>query len=200
MAVIKSGRGGVAEFMSEYRSPEADLYPVVHRFLDIQFASRLKPPLGIHLPLAAVTATAGPAGSGIWSRPDLAMINAWRHRYQPAMHVDLYGFEVKRDEGCDLRSVHETLAHRRLVHFAYLVWHYRSADVVAERFRSIFDNCKAYGLGLITLAAPDDARTFEVHLEAARGEPDPAAVDDFIDTRFPEQHKARLLAWIGGPR
>lgn len=104
--------------MSEYRSPEADLYPVVHRFLNIQFAARLKPRLGTHLPLAAVTATAGPAGSGVWSRPDLAMINAWRHKYQPTVQVDVYGFEVKRDEGCDLRSVHETLAHRRLVHFA----------------------------------------------------------------------------------
>lgn len=185
--------------MSEYRSPEADLYPVVHRFLDIQFAARVKPPLGIHLPLVAVTATSGPAGSGVWSRPDLAMVNAWRHRYQPAMHVDVYGFEVKRDEGCDLRSVHETLAHRRLVHFAYLVWHYRSADFDAERFRTILDNCKAYGLGLITLAAPDDARTFEVHLEATRGEPDAAAIDDFIDTRFPDQQKTRLLSWIGGP-
>ena len=111
-------RGGA---MSEYRALEADLYKPVESFLNIQFAPRVKPSLGTHLPIVAVTATTGPASSGVWSRPDLAMINVWRHKYQPHQVVDVYGFEVKRDEGCDLKSVHETLAHRRWVHFAYLV-------------------------------------------------------------------------------
>ncbi len=186
--------------MSEYRSSESDLYPVIDRFLNIQFAARVKPPLGTNLPLVAITATAGPAGSGIWSRPDLAMINAWRHKYQPDLRVDLYGFEVKRDEGCDLRSVHETLAHQRLVHFAYLVWHYRTADTNSERFKVIRDNCEAYGLGLISFADPSDGRSFVVHLGATRAAPSEAAVDDFIETRFPAHQQRTLLEWIGAGR
>lgn len=186
--------------MSEYRSPESDLYPFVDRFLNIQFAARVKPPLGVNLPLVAITATAGPSGSGVWSRPDLAMVNAWRHKYQPGERLDVYGFEVKRDEGCDLRSVHETLAHCRLVHFAYLVWQYRNRDHTSERFRVIRDNCEAYGLGLITFSDENDGRTFEVHIEASRATPNEAAVDEFIDTRFPLHQQQMLLKWLGAGR
>jgi hypothetical protein len=186
--------------MSEYRSPEADLYPVVQSFLNIRFAPLVKPPHGTQLPLVAITATAGPAASGMWSRPDLAMINVWRHKYQPVSTIDLYGFEVKRDEACDLKSVHETLAHRRLVHFAYLVWHYKKADFSAEGFKVIRANCQSYGLGLITIGDPKDGTTFLIHLDASRATPDAADVDDFIETRFPEHQKSRLLEWIGARR
>jgi hypothetical protein len=116
---------------------EADLYPHVQRYLHLEFAPSLKPRLGAHLTLVNTTATSGPAGSGRWSRPDLALVNLWRHKYQPQQHLELYGFEVKRDGGCDLTSVHETLAHTRLVHFAYLVWHYKSADVNSPHFNTI---------------------------------------------------------------
>lgn len=186
--------------MSEYRSLEADLYESVQSFLNIQFSARVKPPLGTHLPLVAVTATAGPAASGIWSRPDLAMINIWRHKYQPGQHVDLYGFEVKRDGGCDVRSVHETLAHRRLVHFAYLVWNYRAADFDAEPFKIIYANCESYGLGLITFADPADGRSFQIHRDAERAAPRGSDVDDFIETRFPDHQRERLIGWLEAGR
>lgn len=89
---------------------EVDLYPLVLSFLNIEFAGRLKPRLGSHLTIANITAKAGPAASGTWSRPDLALVNAWRHKYKPGALLELHGFEVKRDGGCDLTSVHETLA------------------------------------------------------------------------------------------
>ena len=186
--------------MSEYRSPESDLYPIVESFLNIQFTARVKPPLGTHLPLVAITDKAGPVASGVWSRPDLAMINVWRHKYQPGQTLDLYGFEVKRDEACDLKSVHETLAHRRLVHFAYLVWNYRKADFSAEPFKVIYANCDSYGLGLITFADKNDGRSFEMHLDAERATPRGADVDDFIESRFPDHQRTRLLDWIGAGR
>lgn len=182
--------------MSEYRILEVDLYPVVESYLNIEFAAQLKPALGTNLPLVAITASSGPAASGVWSRPDLAMINVWRRKYQPVQMLDLYGFEVKRDEGCDLRSVHETLAHRRLVHFAYLVWNYRRADFSADDFKIILANCQAYGLGLITFSDQTNGRSFVCHVHAERGDPDHAIVDDFIEQRFPEELRDRLLRWI----
>lgn len=181
-------------------SREDDLYPHVEHFLHLGFAPRLKPSLGVHLTLVAITAMAGPAGSGKWSRPDLALINLWRHKYQPHQSLDLYGFEVKRDGGCDLASVHETLAHTRLVNFAYLVWHYSAADFVNPHFGTIKDNCRAYGLGLITFANPLDGSTYTFHIDAQRQAPDPSAVDEFIETRFAESQRQRLLSWIAEPR
>lgn len=175
---------------------EADLYPHVENFLHIEFAPRLKPSSGRNLTIAAITATRGPASSGTWSRPDLAMVNVWRHKYHPVQTLDVYGFEVKRDGGLDLTSVHETLAHTRLVHYAYLVWHYRSGDFSAPAFNVIRENCRAYGLGLITFHELGNPLDFNVHLNASRANPKAADVDDFIETRFPDDHKARLLAWI----
>lgn len=174
---------------------EVELYPIVERFLHVRYSPSLKPTQGTHLTQVAMTATAGPAGSGTWSRPDLAMINLWRHKFQPTQTLDLHGFEVKRDDGCDLKSVHETLAHRRLVHYAHLVWNYRSEDFAATRFSVIEENCRAYGLGLITFLG-ESSDSFRIHLAPTRSVPAEEAVSDFIETRFSEQQKTRVLAWI----
>lgn len=184
--------------MSENRNSEADLYPVVESYLNIEFSAQLRPALGKSLSLVAITATSGPAASGVWSRPDLALVHVWHRKYQPVQMLDLYGFEVKRDDGCDVRSVHETLAHRRLVHFAYLVWNYRKADFESDAFKAILSNCQSYGLGLITFSSPLDGRSFVCHRHAERADPDPAIVDEFIDQRFPEHLRNRLLHWVGG--
>lgn len=178
---------------------EADLYPLVEQYLNLVFAPTLKPSLGAHLHLVAITATAGPASSGKWSRPDLALVNLWRHKYQPHQSLDLYGFEVKRDGACDLSAVHETLAHTRLVQYAYLVWHFRQADFECTNFLSIRENCAAYRLGLITFSDPSRGATFKVHLDSGHHSPDLAAVDEFIETRFPDHQKDRLLTWIAEP-
>jgi len=179
---------------------EVELYPHVERYLRLDFAPRLKPTLGTHLTIASVTATSGPIGAGRWSRPDLALVNLWRHKYQPQQHLEVYGFEVKRDGGCDLTSVHETLAHKRLVHFAYLVWHLKSGSFTDPLFATIKENCAAYGLGLISFSDHRDGSSFVIHLEANRGEPDDDAVDEFIETRFDEQQKKRLLSWLQDDR
>lgn len=177
---------------------EADLYPAVDRFLNIHYAPTLRPRLGEHLPIVEVTASMGVTGYGSWSRPDLAMINIWRHKYQPHQTLDLHGFEVKKHDSCDVRAVHETLAHTRLVHFAHLVWNYQSDDFEHAKYRIIHDNCADYGLGLITfkdMAQPD---SFTVQLAPKRQTPTDAAVTDFIETCFTEIHKNRLLAWMRG--
>lgn len=175
---------------------ESRLYPVFHAYLNTAFAARIKPSHGESLALAAVTDKAGPAASGIWTRPDLSLIHACRYKYQPTVRLDVYGFEVKRDDGGDVRAVHEAMAHRRFVHFAYVVWHYPAADFAADRFLVVAQQCKSHGLGLITLGNIKDDRTFKIHLDADRAEPDENAVDDFIETRFAAEQKERLLGWL----
>ncbi len=175
---------------------EEDLYPIVEQYLHMQFAPCLKPALGAHLTLAGITATAGPAGSGKWSRPDLALINLWRHKYQPHQSLDVYGFEVKKDGACDLSAVHEALAHTRSVNYSYLVWQYRASDFDAEAFKTIRQNCESYELGLIAFPEARPGTLFKCHVKAQRKSPHASAVDEFIETRFSESQKQRLLAWI----
>jgi len=183
--------------VGEAGESEATLYPIVAQHLNIEFISRLRPKLGTHLPIVNITATAGPPNSGIWSRPDLALINCWRHKYQPHHQLDLYGFEVKRHDACDVRAVHECLSHTRLVHYAYLVWNFRSEDFSSTAFRTVLETCDSYGLGLITFSDPSKFRT---HIEAKRASPSEAAIDEFIETRFCPDQQQRLLKWISQSR
>jgi len=171
---------------------ELDLYRDVQRYLNLSFLSSVRPQPPIALPLVAITAQAGGPGSGKWSRPDLALVHLWRHTYSPSYSLDLYGFEVKTDPGCDLTGVHEALAHTRSVHYSYLTWEYPSKNFDTKDFKIIFENCEAYGIGLISFSK-DDAHSFQIHINSKRAEPDPALVDEFIDTRFDESQKQRLL-------
>jgi len=175
---------------------EVDLYPLVRNYLNLEFAPSLKPQRGVSLPLVAITSNAAGADAGKWSRPDLALVNLWRHKYQPSFTLDLYGFEVKPTETCDLSSVHETLAHTRLVHFSYLVWQLGEDETESRRLQLIRDNCEAYEIGLITFAKVDGLHRFKVHLNCNRRNPSPSVIDEFIETRFGSREKDRLLAWL----
>ncbi len=174
------------------------LYEIVKSFVSIEVVNSVKPKYGTHLPLVHVKAQEGPAASGVWSRPDVSMIHAWRHKYLPNVSVDMYGFEVKGDGRCDLRAVHETLAHRRFVHFAYLVWQFNKPDYDSNVFSDVLESCESYGLGLVTFSGPVERPNFKTHLTATRGNPKPSEVDDFIETRFPKQQRSRLVDWLGG--
>jgi hypothetical protein len=175
--------------------PERDLYPAVERFLNIQFAPTLKPKLGTHLPLVAETSQAGATGAGVWSRPDLALVNIWRQKYHPTQNLDLYGFEVKKNDACDVSSVYETLAHSRMVNFAYLVWNY-GGEITSARFQKIAKSCQDLGLGLISFSDQNNGDTFNIHLAAKRASPSEDAVAEFIETRFEEDQRDRLMRWI----
>ncbi|MEQ1672096.1 MAG: hypothetical protein ABL893_14655, partial [Hyphomicrobium sp.] len=59
---------------------------------------------------------------------------------------------------------------------------------------------EAYGLGLISFADQNDGRTFVVHRQADRATPGEAEIDDFIETRFPDHQRSRLVEWFGARR
>lgn len=177
---------------------ERELYETVETFLNVEFSAKVKPSLGEHLAVVAITAMEGSALSGMWSRPDLALASLHRRKFQNTVQLDLYGFEVKRDGACNLSSVHEALAQRRFVNFSYLVWQYTKADFGAANFLHIKASCEAYGIGLISFSDTKSGRSFVTHIKALRGDPDPNIVDAFIEDRFPEQKQQRLLTWLRG--
>ena len=178
---------------------EVDLYSGVEQYLNLTFSRLISPKSKISYPFAAITAQSGGTGSGKWSRPDLALVHLWKHKFVPNFNLDLYGFEVKTEQGCDVTGVHEALAHKRNVHYSYLTWHYPSCDFETPHFKTILENCSAYGVGLISFSSDGDASSYQRHLKARRSDAEADAVDDFIETRFDANQKALLLNRLGDP-
>jgi hypothetical protein len=136
--------------------------------------------------------------AGQWTRPDLALIALWKNKYSPGFQLDLYGFEVKTRQGCNLVAVHEALAQNRVVHYSYLVWHTPQSDLQGDHFAQVRNHCDAFRIGLITFSRIRDADSFTVHLKARRAEPTPDAVDEFIELAFPEKDRLQLLKFLHG--
>jgi hypothetical protein len=178
--------------------PERDLYVGVKEFLDVRFQRSCEPPSAIALWKSQITSTIDIRVHGRWTRPDLAAVHVWKHKFAPSFTVDLHGFEVKREDGCDVTSVFEALAHTRIVHFAHLVWHRPNSGSQPELLRSIEDNCCSFGVGLITFSDPADPNTFRIYDGMARRfAPDLALVDRFIDEAIPD-HVDTILKWLPG--
>lgn len=179
---------------------EIDLYPAVHDFLELRFRERLKPTYGELRSVSAITATAGGPQSGHWSRPDLALVALWRTKYGLRWSLDIHGFEVKTQTNCTPAAVHEALSHATLVHFAHLVWHKPDWSLDDRDCKAVWDRCERYGVGLIVFGDPSNADTFNIVLSARRHEPSIEAVDEFIETRFPDNSRQTLMTWIEGVR
>ena len=142
---------------------ESQLYPHVETYLNLRFAPSRKPLYGAFLSVPAVTSSAGPAESGQWTRPDLSLVLIWRNKYSPNVNLDLYGFEVKSEPGCDVSAVHEALAQSRHVHYSYVVWHLPTDTRVRPKHQAtIADNCRAHGVGLITCSNYENAHDFHI--------------------------------------
>ncbi|CAA2140311.1 hypothetical protein [Hyphomicrobium sp. ghe19] len=175
---------------------EHDLYEPVYNYLELVFRGRLKPLYGDLRHITAITANTGGNATGIWSKPDLAMIALSRQKYGLAWRIDLHGFEVKPAGTCSVQSVHEALNHSSLVHFTHLVWHCERWDARDERCASIIERCSHFGVGLITFKRPSDPQTYFVQLPARRHNPEPDAFDEFVETRISPEDREKLTAWI----
>lgn len=175
---------------------EVELYQPVHDFLEQRFRERLRPPYGDLRSISAVTATAGGSGTGQWSKPDLSLVSLWRRKYAMTWSLDLHGFEVKTQKGCNPAAVHEALSHAAHVHYSHLVWHHPEWNETRAECARIKERCERYGVGLITFGDPENSDSFAVRVAGDRHEPLGAAVDEFIETRFPESLRQQLNGWI----
>src|SRR5258705_76145 len=68
---------------------ESDLYRPVRDYLELRFCDWLRPAYGDLRSASAITATAGGARTGQWSKPDLALVALWRTKYALAWSLDL---------------------------------------------------------------------------------------------------------------
>jgi hypothetical protein len=168
----------------------------VQDYLEQRFQDRIKSVFGDLRTLSAITARSGGVGTGIWSKPDLCVIALWRYKYALTWSLDVHGFEVKTEAGCNPAAVHEALNHTSLVHYSHLVWHHPRWTEQDARCKDIRNRCARYGVGLIVFSDAGNVDSFAVVVEARRQEPAGDAVDEFIDTRFPPEQRAVLLDWI----
>ncbi len=175
---------------------ETSLYPAIARFLNGRFPDWIRPRHGPQFCRAKeVSRKAGEDGGG-WSRPDLALVSAWRPLYSNHWNVDLYGFEVKTSNSGNVPAVHEALAHARFVHFPYLIWHGGGSRIGTDAGKLVVDQCEAFGVGLIAVENVDLAESYKLTLRAKRAAPSPDSVDEFIETRFDETTRESLQAWL----
>jgi hypothetical protein len=179
---------------------ELDLYDLLEpAFLTAQF----KASLGIRSERLVFqkTATGGPLGSGLLSKPDftLAVIQSWR--FDPETSLEVYSFEVKNRSGAGLKSVYEAVAHGRLVHHPYLV-------CPRSRFDPSFNAgmqsaCEREGVGLILfdLIADDGVHSInqsELAVRPERRTIDPWIVQQFLEGRLSPENQDRLASHAKG--
>jgi hypothetical protein len=154
------------------------------------------------LSVAQKTARGGRAGTGTWSRPDFTIATIRRRKYDPVRHLDLIAFELKNLAGSTVVAVHEALAHTRFAHYAYLVCPRSALNASVQS--AIRDACAQHGIGLLTFdlsAGRNDAPAlarFQFEVDARRKAPEPDQVDNYIDDRFEEHSRKRLLEIAGG--
>jgi hypothetical protein len=59
----------------------------------------------------------------------------------------------------------------------------------------VIDDAEAYGVGVTTLVDPRDYKTWHIEVDARRANPDPAAVNAFIDAQTGDKFKDKILSW-----
>jgi hypothetical protein len=147
------------------------------------------------------TTTVGVAGAGRWSRPDFALAAVRRFKYDPRKHLDVFSFELKNRRGADLVAVHETLAHSRFSHYAYLVC--PRSVLEPTQTNLLRQACMDHGVGLITfdLEAADDGSavqsSFRFDVSPNRRAPDPSDIDRHLDARLSSANQLALLKMAG---
>ncbi|MCV2216542.1 hypothetical protein [Thauera sp. Sel9] len=135
---------------------------------------------------------------GRWSRPDLVVVTQSTYPYVPGRHFDVITFEVKPSDSIDVTAVYEALAHRRAATKAYVALHVPDTD--AENLKNIltevYSEAKRHGVGVITFSQPEDFATWDEVVEAARMEPDPGRLNDFLVAQFESNQLEIILRWF----
>jgi hypothetical protein len=171
---------------------EEELYAPFERYLNSEFYHLRKPKYGSLLLVSETIAEQGVEGGGIWSRPDIAAVAIWRHKYAPVPNVDVLSFEIKPAARANVPAVHQALAHARFANYSYLVWNRSAVDTSDARYRLIAESCRLHGIGLILVHNPSDLRTYVVALDAERKSLDPSAIDEFVELRFSARSQAKV--------
>ena len=136
--------------------------------------------------------TASPSGrkreSGIWSRPDVSLVEVNKFEYLIIPQVDATSFEVKKyDDAAQIDSIYEAASHARWVNSSWLVA--EDSDVKPLKFsRRFMDELERFGVGLITIKkTPNKGWEVVVQEEARYDAPVPSQLNEFLQNFFAEE-------------
>lgn len=134
------------------------------------------------------------ATGGTWSRPDLVSVEIKTYEYVPGKYLEIVTFEVKPSDAINVQAVYEALAHRRSGTRAYVVLHVPTdrETTLEDVIKDVCLVARSHGIGVVTVADPSDYSTWEEREEAHRYEPDPARVNDFIETQLSAALKNKI--------
>ncbi|MGO8952754.1 MAG: hypothetical protein ACLPWS_19610 [Rhodomicrobium sp.] len=180
------------------RQREVDTYMHVENFLRKSFVPDVIDPVPqmVDYVVEITAATGGTAG--LWTKPDLALATVTRYRFSPQPELELYGFEVKQEDGCTVYAVHEALAHAAFVHYTTVIAILADASPYQRNLARMREQAAEHGVGLIVIpGTQQNLDRYELILEPRRLAPALWRVDEFIETRFGKDAKQKLLSWLG---
>lgn len=183
----------------ELSKTEVHYYPAIQDELDRFWALETGREYHHRHRLLAVLDThhAGRAATGAWARPDLTAVGGKVLPFLPGKFVDVHTFEVKF--GLPLLGIYEALAHRRFSHYSSVlcIWREEWDRPDARSISTIVKEAVKQGIGLMLLNQYDDYSSWEELAEPTRYEPDPQALNDFLQQQARRDgfgHK--LQSWI----
>ncbi len=134
---------------------------------------------------------------GVWTRPDLVLVNVETYQYVPNKFLDVITFEVKPDDAWEIEAVFEAAAHSRFASRSYLAIHRNPAAPPSQDLEDrIEEECKRFGVGLIVFENPADYDTYDFIVEPLRKTYDPREVEKFIETQISSTNKTCLSRWL----
>lgn len=135
---------------------------------------------------------------GTWSRPDLVVVYVSTYQYVPGKFVDVTTFEVKNETNLNVTAVYEALAHLRTATRAYVlaVIPHTVRETMTKVIEETVAEASRHGVGFILIDRIENYDGWDFRIEAVRSEPDPARLDEFIDTQILDDNLKKLRRWL----
>ncbi|MFN0093131.1 MAG: hypothetical protein ACKVWR_23080 [Acidimicrobiales bacterium] len=176
---------------AEEQAREASLYEPIRSVIAGDWARER----GALPDVVAITASQGrrPTG-GRWSRPDIVFVAVRTYRHLPGKYLDVVTFEIKAANSVDVTAVYEALSHRRAATHAYALFHVpdEQAAAAGEILDEVCDVARGHGIVVLVAAKPGDYATWDERAPAARVEPDPARMDQFLNVQLEAEDSRRV--------
>jgi hypothetical protein len=133
---------------------------------------------------------------GMWTRPDFVAVGHKKYEYTPGVVRDIETFEVKTSD-FTIDAVFETASHSRFATKSYLAVAKPDGTSIDEQFLSrVESECQRFGIGFLLFGTTEKPSDWEWRVEAARKEPDPEDVEQYIEDQFDSEHKKQMRNWF----
>lgn len=193
----KNGSKSPADKPVSPDASEKELMPTLEKWISEVHAPRFFPTARRSPGYRVVDTSTGGARSGTWSQPDFTVALLRSYEYSTLRHIELVGYELKRAGQGKVTAVHEALAHRRWVHYAYLVLFTPPDSDEEVRITELTFECNRHGVGFITFSDANDLSSFNIHAHPQFEGVPAHRVDEFVADRLGEVSED-LRNWMVG--